>query len=131
MKGESSMDKLRASELFSLYVEGWKEKNINKIITSIDKDCVIIESHGPTYYGCEQIHRWVHEWFDVNSIVIKWDIISFHYDSEVGFCEWDFTCIVNEQEYNFLGASIVKYKNNKIAYLHEYRMTAKSYDWEG
>jgi hypothetical protein len=125
------MDKLHASELFNLYVEGWKEKNINKIITSIDKDCVIVESHGPTYYGRENIHQWVNEWFDVNSIVIKWDIISFHYDSGVGFCEWNFTCIVNEKEYNFLGASIVKYKNDKIAYLHEYRMTGKPYAWEG
>jgi len=49
---------------------------------------------------------------------------------QVACCEWDFACISSKKEYAFLGASIVKFSEQKISFLNEYRMTKPSYIWD-
>ena len=33
------------------YVDGWKKGNESEILDALTEDCIIIESHGPTYRG--------------------------------------------------------------------------------
>ncbi len=46
-----------ARKLIQQYVDGWKENNLNKIISCLTSDCTVIESHGPTYYSVEDIKK--------------------------------------------------------------------------
>lgn len=121
----------KARELIEQYVTGWKENNGEKIICSLTDDCVIIESHGPTYRGVEQVKKWVELWKKEYGTVIKWDITSFYFieTSTTAFFEWEFVCNVNNKQYELPGISIVKCTDNKISFLHEYRMTKKTFDW--
>ena len=48
-----------AERLIRRYVEGWCKGDAAMILASVSEDCVVIESHGPTYRGKDQIGRWV------------------------------------------------------------------------
>lgn len=120
-----------AKQLVQQYINGWKENNAEKITQPLSKDIVIIESHGPRYKGVNEVKKWIAVWKKVEGKVISWDITAFYFDEKkqtVCF-QWDFHCMVNGQEHQFLGMSTVRIVNNKITYLHEYRMTQDSYDW--
>ena len=93
---------------------------------------VVIESHGPSYIGISAAKNWFELWIKANSKVIKWDILSMHFceKDQIAFCEWDFERISSGQEHSFLGASIVKFSEQKISFLNEYRMTTPSYVWD-
>jgi hypothetical protein len=123
--------KEKAFELFSTYVEGWKENNISKIISPLLMSCKVIESHGPTYYGINDIKKWFELWMEANSKIITWDIHSFYYcEDTTAIFEWEFHCISHQQHYAFPGITVVKYEQDKIAFLHEFRMTHSAYDWD-
>ena len=87
------MDRQQAYKLIELYVEGWKDNDIDKILTTLNDDCIIIESHGP----------------------------SFYYDSDVAIFEWNFECVVNNENYKLSGVSVVEFKGDKISEIREYR----------
>lgn len=121
----------QAKKLIQEYVDGWKESDIDKIIEPLAKNCVIIESHGPTYHGVDQIRNWVRKWIKANGKVKRWDIKSFYFadKSQVAFFEWGFDCNINGKNYALLGLSVVKFKGKKISFIHEYRMTKNPHDW--
>lgn len=118
--------------LFQQYVNGWKENDSHKIIDSLSENCIIIESHGPTYRGIEQVRKWVEFWVKKRGRVIRWDIVSFvfHRKQKTAFVEWNFACNVNRKNYELLGISVVKFSDGKISYIHEYRMTKSPYNWK-
>lgn len=122
----------KAQKLFQQYVDGWKENNIEKIVSSLDNDCVIIESHGPTYRGVQQVRRWFDDWIKEKGKVLRWDINSSYLveKENTAFFEWDFACNVAGKEHKLFGISIVKFSEGKISFLHEYRMTRDPYDWD-
>lgn len=47
----------KSHRLIQLYIDGWKENNINKIIQPLANNCVIIESHGPTYSNVKEVKQ--------------------------------------------------------------------------
>src|SRR3989338_5876426 len=87
-----------AFNLIQQYIDGWKQNNLT-IITS---------------------------WLAANSKITKWNILSFYFCNEkkTAFVEWDFSCISNNIEYLIpAGISVVRFVEQKIAFIHEYRMT--------
>ena len=63
-----------ADRLIRQYVEGWRKGDAAMILASVNADCVIVESHGPTYRGKDQIARWVDTWFGAGGEVLLWEI---------------------------------------------------------
>jgi ketosteroid isomerase-like protein len=123
--------KKEVQNLFRQYVDGWRENNIEKIVSSLDDNCIIIESHGPTYRGIEQVRKWFQYWTQENGRVIRWIINSFYFleKENIAFFEWDFACNVAGKDHELFGISIVKLSGDKISFLHEYRMTKAPYEW--
>lgn len=119
-------------QLIQQYINGWKQNDLAMIISCLTENCTIIESHGPTYHGIADIENWFKFWLAANSQITKWDIVSFYFceKKHTAFVEWDFSCISNQVEYNLPGISIVKFFAQKIAFIHEYRMTHPAYTWE-
>jgi ketosteroid isomerase-like protein len=125
------MEAEAAEKLIRSYVEGWREGNIDKILGTVAQDCVVIESHGPTYHGADQIARWVDTWFGAGGEVLLWEIRSLEVLGESGFFEWSFACKWLGKRYDFDGASVVRFRDEKIASIREYATTAPLYNWEG
>ena len=120
-----------ADRLIRQYVEGWREGDAAKILDTVTEDCVIIESHGPTYRGKDQVVRWVDTWFGAGGDVLAWEIRSLEATLEAAYFEWSFACKWLEEKYEFEGASVVRFRDEKIAAIREYATTAPLYDWEG
>jgi ketosteroid isomerase-like protein len=126
------MQKKDAFELIKKYIFGWKENNLSMIISCLNEHCIVIESHGPIYQGISEIEQWYKFWLEAGSKIIKWNILSFSFceKEQIAFVEWDFSCISNRTECSLLGISVVKFTEQKISFIHEYRMTQPGYRWE-
>lgn len=122
-----------ALELIKQYVNGWKQNNLESITSCLTQNCIVIESHGPTYQGISRIKEWFKLWLAANSSILKWDVISFNFceKERTAFFEWNFVCISNSVKYSILGISYVKFFDHRISFIHEYRMTRPAYEWKG
>lgn len=125
------MNKNTALKLLDKYMVAWKQNDLNAIIEPLHNEIIIIESHGPEYIGIESIQMWFSMWKKADSYINNWNILSSNYcdDSESLFCEWDFECVSFNKVYAFLGISVVQFKEHKISFLREYRMTSSPYIW--
>jgi ubiquinone/menaquinone biosynthesis C-methylase UbiE len=126
------MNRQKAHELITAYIEGWQTNDPTRVINTLAPDCVIIESHGPTYRGLETASRWIVGWMGTGHTVDRWDVTSFCFDDaeRIAAFEWRFACTVDGVHYEIDGISIAEFRNNKIASLREYRMTEKPYEWQ-
>ena len=119
-----------ATNLIQQYVNGWKANRIELIIDNLHDNCVVIESHGPMYSGITDIKKWFDSWLVAKGVVTKWDILSYYYaEDHVVFFEWDFSCTVHNKQYALPGMTLVKFAEQKIILLHEYRMKCHAYSW--
>lgn len=118
-------------QLVRSYVEGWKRADRDAILRCLAPQCVVIESHGPTYQGIPQVSRWIDSWLEPGNKVTRWDITSLYIAGETCFFEWDFECIFEGKAGGFEGASIARRDNGQLGYLREYAMTAPRYEWLG
>jgi hypothetical protein len=125
------MDETATSILVRKYVEGWKTADRATILETLDPDCVIIESYGPIYRGKEMVERWITSWFGAGNEISRWDVTSFSLTDEGCFFEWIFECTFDGKQGGFEGASIARFKHNKILFLREYATTAPLYEWAG
>lgn len=125
------MDTTAIHPLILAYVEGWKETDREKILSTLDPACVIIESHGPTYRGKDMVGRWIDSWFAPGNIVNSWDITSCFVRDDICFFEWIFECTSEGTRGGFEGASIAHIHQGKIAFLREYAMITPRYEWKG
>lgn len=125
------MDEHIARYLIQSYINGWKQLDLSLVLSPLSENCVIIESHGPTYQGVEEVKRWINCWIKTGSKVMRWDLRSFYFleKEKTAFCEWDFYCIANQREYVLAGASLVKFSSEKIVLIHEYCMTHMPHPW--
>jgi len=62
---------------------------------------------------------------------LRWEIRSLEVLGEAGFFEWSFACTWQGERYEFEGASVVRFRDAKIASIREYASTAPAYDWDG
>jgi ketosteroid isomerase-like protein len=127
------MNEENAFELVQEYMLGWKQNSIDVIKSCLTEDCVVIESHGPIYHGIGDIEKWFKLWIEAKSKVLKWEIITFSFcvKEEIAFCEWDFSCVSNDSKYDLTGISVVKFSDDKISFIHEYRMIHPANKWDG
>ncbi len=127
------MNEKNAFNLISQFINGWKQNNLQMIVSSLDEHCQVIESHGPTYDGISEIKHWFTSWLEAESLVKKWDIMSYFFQKEkdTAFVEWDFSYLSKGVEHSLPGISVVKFTEQKIALIQEYRMTHKAYAWKG
>lgn len=115
------MDSSRAEQLIRTYIDGWKEYTPTKILSTLDPDCVLIESDGQIFRGAHQITREVEKriageygpWK-----ISRWDITTLVVAGELCFLEWTF-----EGPQSFEGASLVRYTEDKIRSVREYCTT--------
>lgn len=124
------MIKDQAKQLIQFYIDGWKETDISKISKPLAMDCEVVESHGPIYKGIDKVKKWVEVWIQSDGKVDRWDLTSFYFVDDTAFFEWIFDCIVDKKTYHIEGISIVHFKDNKISYLREYRMTKPAFEWD-
>jgi len=124
------MNAPQAEKLVRAYVDGWRENNLAGILGTLVPDCLIIESHGPTYRGAARVRQWVMSWFAEGSIVDRWDITAFCSVGSLAAFEWEFECTVAGQHYRIDGASVAEFAGGKIAALREYRRTEPPYEWQ-
>jgi ketosteroid isomerase-like protein len=125
------MNETVTSTLVHRYVEGWKTADRAAVLETLDPDCVIIESYGPIYRGKEMVERWITSWFGAGNEISRWDVTSFSLIDEVCFFEWIFECTFDGKRDGFEGASIARFKHDKIHFLREYATTAPLYEWAG
>lgn len=124
------MDEAIARLVVQTYVDGWRESNCAKILSGLDKECVVIESYGPTYCGIEKVGHWIDSWLGAGNTVDSWDITTFYVVGETCFFEWVFACTYAGSSYRFEGASVARLRNEKIVQLREYQTTHPLYEWE-
>ncbi|HVR78694.1 MAG TPA: nuclear transport factor 2 family protein [Acidimicrobiia bacterium] len=120
-----------ARQLVLDYVGGWKDADAGRVLETLRPDCVVVESHGTTYRGKEQVERWIESWFAEGNLIDQWDVTSFHATKHACAFEWVFSCTIKGVERSFEGASLALFKAGTIALLREYRMTQPRYDWDG
>ena len=113
------------------YVDGWKAADSSLILETLEQDCVVIESHGPTYRGRDQVESWVESWFVEGNTIERWDITSLLVADGVCAFEWSFSYSVAGSAHSFDGASFARLRNGRIALLREYRMTDPPHDRSG
>jgi ketosteroid isomerase-like protein len=120
-----------ADQLVHTYVEGWKTGDREKILGTLDPECVIIESYGPTYRGREMVGRWIDSWHAPGNRVERWDVTSLFVSGDVCFFEWVFECTYDGERAGFEGASIAHVRDGKLVTMREYATTAPRYEWQG
>ncbi len=113
------------------YVDAWRTADLKRVLDTLATDCVIIESHGPTYRGTDQVRRWIESWFAAGGTIDRWDITSTVAAKESCTIEWLFKCTVDDVSSSFEGASIAHCRGGRIAHLREYRMTESQHEWDG
>ena len=119
----------QARQLVEAYVEGWRENDLPMITSTLSPDCLVIESHGPTYRGIDTVREWVESWIAAGSIVDRWDITSFHFVEGTAIFEWSFECTADGEHYSLDGISVVEFADDRIVALREYRRTAPPFEW--
>jgi ketosteroid isomerase-like protein len=123
------MDSERARALITSYVEGWRAGDVDRVLSTLTPDCVVIESHGPTYRGAEVVRQWVTSWFRDGGAIPRWDVTSALCEGGSAAFEWVFACTGSWGEATFDGATVVHFRDDRICYLREYRCTDPPYDW--
>ena len=120
------MNQTHEEEVVRDYVQGWKEQNGAKVLSTLHPDCVLIESDGAIIRGAKAIIRSLERriageygpWK-----IDRWDINTLAASGELCFLEWTF-----EGRHSFEGASVVRFKDAKIIHLREYRTTQPLYE---
>ncbi len=125
------MDEASARLIVQTYVDGWCGGDRAKILSSLDDECLVIESYGPTYHGIVKVGRWIDGWLGAGNTVDGWDITSFYVAGETCFFEWVFACTYAGRSHRFDGASLARLRDGKIVLLREYQTTQPLYEWEG
>lgn len=128
---EADLNEALANQLVYTYAEGWITGDREKILGTLDPQCVIIESHGPTYRGIEMVGRWIDSWIAPGNTVNRWDVTSLYVADEACFFEWVFEYTYMGNRTEFEGASLARFRNGKIVFLREYAMTVPRYEWGG
>lgn len=125
------MDEAIARLIVQAYVDGWREGDRAKILSSLDDECVVMESYGPTYHGIVKVGRWIDGWLGAGNTVDGWDITSFHVAGETCFFEWVFACTYAGISHRFDDASLARVREGRIVLLREYQTTQALYEWQG
>jgi hypothetical protein len=129
-RDQVAMDRAVAERLIRSYIEGWRAGDRDKILSTLAPECVIIESYGPAYTGVDKIARWIDTWLGAGNTVDRWEVTSLDVAATACFFEWEFECTFAGSRSGFLGASIARFRDERIVSLREYKMTDTPSEWE-
>jgi hypothetical protein len=91
------------------YVHGRMERDAEKILGTLDPECVVVESHGPVYRGTDRVAKWIDAWFGEGNSIESWDITGLLMTAEAAAMEWRFTCTWHGRPASFEGASVARF----------------------
>ena len=111
--------------------EAGRDADAGRVLETLRPDCVVVESHGTTYRGKEQVERWIESWFAEGNMIDRWDVTSFLAAKHACAVEWVFSCTIKGVKHSFEGASLALLEAGAISLLREYRMTQPRQDWDG
>ncbi len=117
------MDTAHARRLVADYTEGWRTGDAPRVLGVLADDCVVIESHGPTFSGRVEVARWLRDWQERGSAVQRWDVLSFVHAGDRAAVEWRFECTDRGVRYDLEGASVFTFAGERIRRIAEYRRT--------
>ncbi len=117
------MDTTHARRLVADYTEGWRTGDAQRVLGTLAGDCIVIESHGPTFSGRAEIAHWLRDWRERGSTVQRWDLLSFVHAGETAAVEWHFECTDRDVRYDIEGASVFTFAGDRIHRIAEYRRT--------
>lgn len=117
------MNAEHARRLVLDYTDGWRTGDAPRVLAALAEDCVVIESHGPTFSGRTEVARWLHDWQRRGSTVPRWDLLSFVHAGETAAVEWRFECTDRGAHYDIEGASVFTFAGERIRRIAEYRRT--------
>lgn len=121
------MDAELSLHIISEYFESWINRDEELFLSLLDDDIVINECTGASYLNKQIAGKWFKGWHAEGNKVLVWDIKDHFYDEEkeVAIVKWRYICLYLEKEHMFDGASVVKFRKNKIVGLDEYQMEAE------
>lgn len=113
------------------YIAGWRAHHVDRVLATLDEDCVVVESHGPTYRGRSRVQQWMATWLAEGGTVEYWNVLSeAPFDGGV-VAEWSFGCVWQGVNYDIEGITIARVSDGKISSLREYATTDALYEWTG
>lgn len=116
------MERVRARELTDRYFTAWLDADIAAFLSCLHRKAVVRECTGAAFEGLEELERWFGEWNRGENRVTQWEVSSWGFDEgeESAFIEWEFRCLYEGTEYEWLGASVVHFRDERILELNEY-----------
>jgi ketosteroid isomerase-like protein len=125
------VDSKTAERLVDSYVGGWRDCNRERILRTLDEDCVVVESYGPVYRGKARVGQWIEAWFGEGNTVDAWEVTSLFVSGSRAAFEWRFECTYHGERAAFEGVSVVEFSEGRMVRLREYCTTEELYEWEG
>jgi ketosteroid isomerase-like protein len=121
------MTSSHAHDLIHEYVDAWKAGDAARVVRVLTPDCEVIESHGPTFTGRDDVRSWIEDWNQRSSAVIRWDLHEIVHGGARASVEWRFECVDRQTHYLIDGISMFEFCDGLIAKIREYRRTEIPY----
>ena len=76
------MNRQEARRRIEEYFRGWKERDVDRLVSVLSDDVVVVESDGSTTRGIGGIRRWFTDWHaePINGSVTAWEIRGVVFD---------------------------------------------------
>lgn len=118
------MNRQSAEKLINEYINGWRNCDKEKNLSTLHPDATVYECYGPVYRGVGEIGDWFDGWHARDGKVLHWDVDRIYFDPEnlTGIAEWFFQCRSQGQNYEFFGCSVFTFQADKIICVKEYDM---------
>jgi ketosteroid isomerase-like protein len=125
------MNRSTAEMLIKQYFQSWLQQDVSLFLSTLSSNVKVMECYGPVYDGIDETERWFNHWHTrpERGKVTRWEILQLTYDErqEIAAVEWDFECVYDGKVGAFLGASLFRFEDTKIASIREYKMEKQQY----
>lgn len=111
---------MNKKSLIEKYFAMWLTGDGSHLSEFFTQDVVYTESCGTGYRGLEEMMRWFADW-NTKGRVLEWRILRMLAFGETAVCEWYFRCRYEGEIGEFTGASVMDFRERKIADLREYQ----------
>ena len=102
------------------YFQSWTTRDFSNLDTYFDEKIIYRECYGPIYIGLDELHQFIDNMMNRQK-VLNWRIDKIlPTDKNTYTVLWYFHA-VEHTEYDFDGASIIQFKDNKIIDVAEYQ----------
>lgn len=123
------MEEETVKKLIEKYIKGWKDRDLEMLLSVLHAQIEVRECTGAVYQGKETLEKWFTDWNQGTNKILYWKInsLSFDENKSVAFFEWKFKCFFEDKEYEFEGLSIIYFKDKLIFRIKEYEMKLEKF----